>query len=121
MQGSMQNQMEAKLSSMGLKSPSLNSPNARNFSGGANQRQSLAVESPSSSFLSPDAANLISPGGPSNSSDAANTLAQQRARLKANAAHRISAPGTLAAADGRGVWAQSQLGQVAEVGTSSSP
>src|ERR1700761_3176882 len=98
----MQNQMEAKLSSMGLKSPSLNSPNARNFSGGANQRQSLAVESPSSSFLSPDAAN---------------TLAQQRARLKANAAHRISAPGTLAAAaDGRGVWAQSQLGQVAEVG-----
>jgi hypothetical protein len=46
--------------------------------------------------------------------DAANTLAQQRAKLKAsNAAHRISAP---ILADNRNTWSSgaSQLGQVAE-------
>lgn len=105
MGGSMQAQMEAKLASMGLKSPALkapSSPSSRNFSGsGAN-------------FLTPDSAALASP-----SPDAAATLAQQRARLKANntdaATRRISAPGTLSnTGDGRNVWQPPQLGQVAE-------
>ena len=79
--GSMQSQMEAKLASMSLKSPGLKSnlpasPTARNFSGSAI----------GSSFLSPESANNAS------GSDPAATLAQQRAKLKANAAHRISAP-----------------------------
>jgi hypothetical protein len=95
----MQAQMEAKLSSMGLKTPGVTSPAARSFSssatgGNAGQRQSLMETPSASAFLSPDSA-LVSPGGPSNGSDAAATLAQQRARLKANAQHRISAPGTL--------------------------
>lgn len=111
MGGSMQNQMEAKLASMSLKSPGLKSnlpasPTARNFSGSAIG---------GSSFLSPESAN--------NSGDAAATLAQQRAKLKAsNAAHRISAPvlsSTLAA--DRNTWGSgsNQLGQVDE--RSSSP
>lgn len=115
--GSMQSQMEAKLAQMGLKSPGLksnmpSSPSARNFSGaiGAGNRQSLAVEPSSSSFLSPDSAAV------GNNSDAAATLAQQRAKLKANAQHRISAP-ALAGAAGSNVWGGSganSLGQVAE-------
>jgi len=113
--GSMQSQMEAKLASMSLKSPGLksnmpSSPSTRNFTSTANpNRQSLAFDS-TSSFLSPDTAN-----GVSNSSDAAATLAQQRAKLKAsNAAHRISAP-ALASSGERGTWAAaSSLGQVAE-------
>lgn len=110
MGGSMQSQMEAKLASM--KSPALKpglpaSPTTRNFSA---NRASLALDN-SSNFLSPDSA--ANPSG----SDAAATLAQQRAKLKAsNAAHRISAPvlttGTL---DGRPAWtAGSQLSQVSE-------
>ncbi|KAH9968368.1 hypothetical protein BGW80DRAFT_1339423 [Lactifluus volemus] len=114
--GSMQSQMEAKLASMSLKSPGLkstmpSSPAARNFGSSANpNRQSLAFESPSS-FLSPDTTN-----GVSNSSDAAATLAQQRAKLKAsNAAHRISAPALASSAGERTTWAAaSSLGQVAE-------
>ncbi|KAG8797655.1 hypothetical protein FRC16_008657 [Serendipita sp. 398] len=106
MGGSMQAQMEAKLLSMGLKSPGLKapaSPSARNFSG----------NTPSSNFLTPDAA-LASPAP-----DAAATLAQQRARLKASnvdaASRRISAPPTtLSNSDGRNVWQPPQLGQVAE-------
>jgi len=103
--------MEAKLAS--IKSPNLKSgipasPTARNFS--AANRQSLALDN-SSNFLSPDSA--ANPSG----QDAAATLAQQRAKLKAsNAAHRISAP-VLASggADGRATWGPgSQLGQVAE-------
>lgn len=107
--GSMQSQMEAKLAQMTLKSPSLKSPipsSPRMFSGSQN-RQSLALES--SSFLSPDSAVLGS------NHDAAATLAQQRAKLKAsNAAHRISAP-ILATASGdtRTTWG-SALSQVAE-------
>jgi hypothetical protein len=113
----MQAQMEAKLNSMGLKSPGISSPSGRNF--GPTQRQSLAVES--SNYLSPDAANMIGPNGPSGNSDAANTLAQQRAKLKANAAHRISAPGTLAGVTDGNLWAQgaSKLGQLVE--SSASP
>jgi hypothetical protein len=114
--GSMQSQMEAKLASMSLKSPGLkstmpSSPSTRNFTNTANpNRQSLVFDS-TSSFLSPDTAN-----GVSNSSDAAATLAQQRAKLKAsNAAHRISAP-ALASSGERGTWAAaaSSLGQLAE-------
>ena len=72
MGGSMQSQMEAKLASMNLKSPGLksnlpSSPTARNFSGSAIG---------GSSFLSPESAN--------NAGDAAATLAQQRAKLKAS-------------------------------------
>ncbi|EJC98423.1 uncharacterized protein FOMMEDRAFT_171056 [Fomitiporia mediterranea MF3/22] len=115
--GSMQSQMEAKLAQMGLKSPGLksnmpSSPSARNFSGNlTGNRQSLAVEPSSNSFLSPDSA--ANTGG---NNDAAATLAQQRAKLKANAAHRISAP-ALAGAGGSNVWGgsgASSLGQVAE-------
>ncbi|KAH8984718.1 hypothetical protein EDB92DRAFT_2105845 [Lactarius akahatsu] len=111
--GSMQSQMEAKLASMNLKSPGLKStmpgsPSARTFNTSATNRQSLAFDS-SSSFLSPDTANTVG-----NPSDAAATLAQQRAKLKAagNAAHRISAP-ALASSGERGTWA-GVLGQVAE-------
>ncbi|KAF8256904.1 hypothetical protein EI94DRAFT_1774759 [Lactarius quietus] len=112
--GSMQSQMEAKLASMNLKSPGLksnmpSSPSARSFNTSTTNRQSLAFDS-SSSFLSPDAANNVG-----NPSDAAATLAQQRAKLKAanNASHRISAP-ALASAVERSNWAGVSLGQVAE-------
>ena len=98
----MQQQMESKLLSMGLKSPGLKappSPTTRNFSGG-------------SSFLTPDAA-VTSPNP-----EAAATLAQQRARLKASnadaAARRISAPGTLSNTGDLKLWQSPQLGQVAE-------
>lgn len=80
----MAEQMEAKMASLGIKSPTVaaskspNSPGARNF------RQS----SDAAGFLSPNAAALY--GG---NNDAAAMLAAQRAKLKAN---RISAPGTLA-------------------------
>ncbi|PWN23395.1 hypothetical protein BCV69DRAFT_281007 [Microstroma glucosiphilum] len=78
MNNSMAEQMEAKLASLGLKSPgglkSPASPGARGFA-----RQSEA-------FLSPQTAQMYSPGG-----EAAATLAAQRAKLKAN---RVSAPGT---------------------------
>ncbi|KAJ1303197.1 hypothetical protein OPQ81_011396 [Rhizoctonia solani] len=107
---SMQSQMEAKLASLGLKSPGPPaSPSARSFN-----RQSIGPESVN--FLSPDSAAVPpSPGG-AGSGDAAATLAQQRARLKAtNAAHRISAPGTLAADAARAnVWSATSLSQVAE-------
>lgn len=101
----MQSQMDAKLATLGIKTPSIGSfpspasPSARNFG-----RQSLAAESPV--IYTPD-----STGG---NTEAAATLAQQRAKLqsKTNAAHRISAP-SLA----NSVWSPSagnQLGQVAE-------
>ncbi|KAK2465301.1 hypothetical protein APHAL10511_002655 [Amanita phalloides] len=109
MGGSMQNQMEAKLASIkspGLKSGLPQSPTARNFSA---NRQSLALDN-SSNYLSPDSA--ASPSG----IDAAATLAQRRAELKAsNAAHRISAPVLASAgADGRTSWGAPQLSQVSE-------
>lgn len=107
----MQSQMEAKLASIkspGLKSGLPASPTARNFTPG--NRQSLALDN-SSNFLSPESA--ANPSG----QDAAATLAQQRAKLKANnAAHRISAP-VLAStgADGRNAWGPApSLAQVAE-------
>lgn len=109
--------MEAKLVQMTIKSPSLKSPmpsSPRVFSGSQN-RQSLALDS-SSGFLSPDSAVLGS------NNDAAATLAQQRAKLKAsNAAHRISAP-ILATASGetRTSWG-SALSQVAEQNPNTPP
>lgn len=109
MGGSMQSQMEAKLASLSLKSPGLTSglpasPTTRNFNP---NRQSLALDK-NSNFLSPDSA-AVAAGG----SDAAATLAQQRAKL--NASHRISAP-VLASpgGDGRASWGPSQLSQVSE-------
>jgi len=118
MGGSMQNQMESKLAQLNLKSPGLkstmpSSPSTRNFSVPSNpNRQSLTLDAVSSNnFLSPDTATMASPGG----LDAATTLAQQRAKLKAsNAAHRISAPVLASGAgENRATWG-SQLGQVAE-------
>lgn len=107
---------QLNLKSPGLKSNMPSSPSARNFSA-PNNRQSLALDTTSNNnFLSPDAAAMASPGG----TDAAATLAQQRAKLKAsNAAHRISAP-VLASGggDNRATWG-SQLGQVAEQGGNS--
>lgn len=100
--------MEAKLASMNLKSPGFApSPTARNFNLGTTRTSG-------DNFLSPDSATFQGHG----STDAAHTLAQQRAKLKAsNAAHRISAP-ILAtgSTDNRNTWASgvSQLGQVAE-------
>ena len=103
----MQSQMEAKLASMNLKSPGFAaSPTTRNFNLGPSRTSSA------DNFLSPDSATLQGHGNV----DAANTLAQQRAKLKAsNAAHRISAP-ILSSVDGRSTWGSgvSQLGQVAE-------
>ncbi|KAF9005535.1 hypothetical protein BDQ17DRAFT_353668 [Cyathus striatus] len=110
MGGSMQSQMEAKLATLkspGLKSGLPASPTTRNFSA---NRQSLALDN-SSNFLSPDSAANASGG------DAAATLAQQRAKLKANnAAHRISAPVLNSAGADRASWAaaSSQLSQVSE-------
>ena len=113
--------MEAKLAQLNLKSPGLKStmpgsPSARNFSAPSHpNRQSLALDlTANNNYLSPDTAAMGSP-----TVDAAATLAQQRAKLKAsNAAHRISAP-VLASSgnDNRATWG-SQLGQVAEQGNS---
>jgi len=118
--GSMQNQMEAsfaRLKSPGLKSNIPPSPTARAF---AQNRQSLVLDNNNSNFLSPDSATNTPSTGPSSSSDAAATLAHQRAKLKANAAaahpHRISAP-VLASAvpDVRASWAAAAtLAQVSE-------
>ena len=97
--------MEAKLASMSLKSPGFAaSPTTRNFNIGPSRTSS------GDNFLSPDSAAL------QGHTDAANTLAQQRAKLKAsNAAHRISAPIlATSGADNRNTWSASQLGQVAE-------
>ncbi|KAH9172679.1 hypothetical protein EDB89DRAFT_2220085 [Lactarius sanguifluus] len=95
--GSMQSQMEAKLASMNLKSPGL---------------KSTMPGSSSARTFNTNAANTVG-----NPSDAAATLAQQRAKLKAagNAAHRISVP-ALASSGERGTWA-GILGQVAERAT----
>ncbi|EJU02937.1 hypothetical protein DACRYDRAFT_21330 [Dacryopinax primogenitus] len=112
MGGSMQNQMEQKLNQLGLKSPGLKAPSSpavRNFSAGSANRASFGGDI--SSFLSPDSAAL---------SDAAGTLAQKRAQLKATqAAHRISAPGLINS--NNNVWTGSSLSQVMERQASPSP
>ncbi|KIO23887.1 hypothetical protein M407DRAFT_244636 [Tulasnella calospora MUT 4182] len=110
MGSSMQSQMEAKLASMGLKSPGLpQSPMRNSFGPGtptSASRQSLSVDP--STYLSPDSASK-------GNNEAAAQLAQQRARLKANN-HRLSAPGPLISEGGRpqSLWSQSSLAQVAE-------
>ncbi|KAJ6602224.1 hypothetical protein B0H10DRAFT_1823271 [Mycena sp. CBHHK59/15] len=115
--GSMQAQMEAKLA--GLKSPGLKSglpasPTARNFTQTtpAGNRQSL-IDPPTNNYLSPESAVM--------GQDAATTLAQQRAKLKAaNAAHRISAPIMPSTGD-RNTWGAGGLGQVSEMNRAPSP
>src|ERR1700722_20841845 len=106
-QGSFQNQIEVKMGNMSIKSPGLksnlpSSPTTRNFTGNR-----AGISDSSTNFLSPDSANQ----------DAAATLAQQRAKLKAsNAAHRISAPVLVSGSgDNRSTWGPgSQLGQLVE-------
>ncbi|KEI39963.1 uncharacterized protein L969DRAFT_86570 [Mixia osmundae IAM 14324] len=99
MQASMDTQLEAKLAAMGMKAPG--SPGSRAQS---NLRQgSFSTAADSHGFLSPHAAmfsgqNSTSGHDRNASGEAANTLAQQRARLKANASHRISAPTALLSA-----------------------
>ncbi|EJD39275.1 hypothetical protein AURDEDRAFT_116208 [Auricularia subglabra TFB-10046 SS5] len=115
--GSMQDQMDAKLKSMGLKSPALKtpaSPNPRSFS---SQQQRASMDA--STFLSAENAPT-SPIGPiGGDAAAAATLAQQRAKLKAN---RISAPVMLNNGSGeRSASWGSPLGQVAERGPSPVP
>ncbi|KAI9430990.1 hypothetical protein H4582DRAFT_2063241 [Lactarius indigo] len=114
---SMQSQTEAKLASMSLKSPGLkstmpDSPSARTFNTSTTNCHSLAFDS-SSSFLSPDTANIVG-----NPSDAAATFAQQRVKFKAtgNTTHRISVP--VFTLSEHGTWAD-VLGQVAERDNSS--
>ncbi|KAJ9477853.1 RNA-binding protein VTS1 [Pseudozyma hubeiensis] len=103
---SMADQMEAKLASLGLKSPSANkdpaSPGARGY------RQS----SDAAGFLSPNVAAMYNAGN----NDAASTLAAQRAKLKAN---RTSAPGTLIGESRN--YSGGQLDQVQERGGSPNP
>ncbi|KAH9012276.1 hypothetical protein EDB85DRAFT_2281309 [Lactarius pseudohatsudake] len=95
--GSMQSQMEAKLCKY---ESQIARTLTRTFNTSATNRQSLAFDT-SSSFLSPDTANTVG-----NPSDAAATLAQQRAKLKTagNAAHHISTP-ALASSGERGTLA----------------
>ncbi|KAH9010992.1 hypothetical protein EDB85DRAFT_2230962 [Lactarius pseudohatsudake] len=118
--GSMQSQMEAKLASMNLKSPVLKStmpgsPSARTSNTSATNRQSLPFNS-SFCFLSPDTVNTVGKPG-----DAAATLAQQRAKLKAagNAAYRISAPALVSSGE-RITWA-GVLGQSTDFLVSTGP
>lgn len=114
--GSMQEQMESKLKSMGLKSPGpgMKTPaSPRSFN--TQQRASLDA----SAFLTADNAGVASPtGGTPGDAAAAATLAQQRAKLKAN--QRISAPGMLNQGDRATSWG-SALGQVVERGPSPAP
>jgi hypothetical protein len=103
----MADQMEAKLASLGLKSPSaMKSPASP---GGRGARQS----SDAAGFLSPNLASMYGAGAMSG--DAASMLAAQRAKLKAN---RISAPGTLAGDSSARNFNGGSLDQVAEGGRS---
>ncbi len=103
---SMADQMEAKLASLGLKSPS--AMKAPPSPGNRGYRQS----SDAAGFLSPNVAAMYSPGN----ADAASTLAAQRAKLKAN---RTSAPGTLIGESRN--YSGGQLDQVQERGGSPNP
>lgn len=128
---SMEAQMDAKLASLGLKTPA--SPAVRQFA-----RQSLGAMpmGDAAGFLSPSSAMLQPPPRSSSSSnpnnnpndspsshdsaDAATLLAAQRARLNAHAANRISAPGSLLSAYDTTssirspLWSQANSEQVAE-------
>ncbi|CAH7672541.1 protein VTS1 [Phakopsora pachyrhizi] len=91
---SMEQQMEAKLAQLSHKSPA--SPVVRQFarqSLGHNINNSTSSNEP---YLSPNSALLNdSSGSNGGANDAATLLANQRAKLKANAANRVSAPGHL--------------------------
>ncbi len=103
---SMAEQMEAKLASLGLKSPgAMKAPASPGHRG---YRQS----SDAAGFLSPNVAAMYSPGN----ADAASALAAQRAKLKAN---RTSAPGTLIGESRN--FSGGQLDQVQERGGSPNP
>lgn len=105
---SMADQMEAKLASLGLKSPSaMKAPPSPGGNRGYRQSSDAA------GFLSPNVAAMYSPGN----ADAASTLAAQRAKLKAN---RTSAPGTLLG-ESRNSYSGGQLDQVQERGGSPNP
>lgn len=84
--------MEAKLAQLSMKSPA--SPVVRQFA-----RQSLGtnITTPTESYLSPNSAllNESTNSNSGNGNDAATLLANQRAKLKASAANRVSAPGQL--------------------------
>ncbi|KAJ7644474.1 hypothetical protein FB45DRAFT_736333 [Roridomyces roridus] len=114
--GSMSSQMDARLAS--LKSPGLNpalpaSPTTRNFNQAAPPTNRQSLIDPPMSYLSPESAAV--------GQDAASTLAQQRAKLKAaNAAHRISAPIMPSTGD-RNTWGTGGLTQVAESNRPASP
>lgn len=102
----MAEQMEAKLASLGMKSPSA-AKSPASPSNRAYNRQSEA-------YLSPNHASMnFSPGA---GSDAAATLAAQRAKLKAN---RVSAPGTFTG-DQRTFSGSMSLDQVQERASSPS-
>lgn len=104
---SMADQMEAKLASLGLKSPSaMKAPPSPGNNRGYRQSSDAA------GFLSPNVAAMYSPGN----GDAASTLAAQRAKLKAN---RTSAPGTLIGESRN--YSGGQLDQVQERGGSPNP
>ncbi|CEH17710.1 Predicted RNA-binding protein involved in translational regulation [Ceraceosorus bombacis] len=103
----MADQMEAKLASLGLKSPS--AMKAPASPGGRNLRQS----SDAAGFLSPNLASMYGnpPGSAGVGGDAASMLAAQRAKLKSN---RISAPGQLPSDAGGRNFSGGSLDQVAE-------
>ncbi|KAA1079081.1 hypothetical protein PGT21_030969 [Puccinia graminis f. sp. tritici] len=88
---SMEQQMEAKLSQLSMKSPA--SPIVRQF---AHQSLTPNVNVTSTdNFLSPNSALF---NEPTNSNDPASLLSAQRAKLNAKAANRLSAPGQLLSA-----------------------
>ncbi|PWZ00295.1 hypothetical protein BCV70DRAFT_231906 [Testicularia cyperi] len=107
---SMADQMEAKLASLGLKSPSAagGGIKAPASPGNRGYRQS----SDAAGYLSPNVAAMYnSSNSPGGNSDAASTLAAQRAKLKAN---RTSAPGTLLGEGRSSNYSGGQLDQVQE-------
>ncbi|KAI9429122.1 hypothetical protein BJY52DRAFT_1200660 [Lactarius psammicola] len=113
--GSIQSQMEAKLVDMNLQSPRLKSampgsPSARTFTPALTRTVKSHAFDSKSSFLSPHTANPVG-----NLNNAAATLVQQPAKLKAvgNAAHRIFVPALASSTGERDTWA-GVLGQVAE-------
>jgi hypothetical protein len=116
---SMQDQMEKKLNSLGLKSPNPALASPRAFSTQQSHRQSL---DPNAFLSASNAESVPSPTvGTSGDSMAAAKLAQHRAMLKAN---RISAPVMLNAGSGErsATWgASNTLDQVVERGPSPSP
>ncbi|EPQ26816.1 uncharacterized protein PFL1_05451 [Pseudozyma flocculosa PF-1] len=87
---SMVEQMEAKLASLGLKSPAGSAIKAPASPGaGASNRHYQRQSTDAAGYLSPNVAAMYNS---QSGNDAASALAAQRARLKAN---RTSAPGTL--------------------------